>query len=129
MKIRLTILLLTVSLSTFAVEPIYQFSDEQQAQRFQQLTESLRCVVCANESLAGSQAPIAKDLRQRIYDLLQAQQTDAEIKQAMVARYGDYILYQPPLDKQTWWLWAAPLLFCLIAAMVMTKLYTRRLSS
>lgn len=72
------------------------------------ISEELRCLVCQNESLAGSRADLALDLRRELRTLIKQGKTDAEIKEFMVSRYGDFVLYRPPVKPTTWLLWAGP---------------------
>ena len=92
-----------------AIEPM-PFADHAQELRFQHLTQQLRCPMCQNETLADSNAPIARDLRNQIFQLMQQGKSDDEIKQYLVDRYSDYVLYDPPLKPGTWLLWFGPLL-------------------
>ena len=78
--------------------------------RFDVLASSLRCVMCQNESLADSQAPIAHDLRREILELMRQGRSDAQIRDFLVARYGEFVLYQPRVEPATWLLWFGPLL-------------------
>jgi cytochrome c-type biogenesis protein CcmH len=82
--------------------------------RLKKLETELRCLVCQNQTLADSNAPLAEDLRKEVRELAVAGKSDAEIKQYLVARYGDFVLYRPPLQTNTWLLWAGP--FALLAA-------------
>ena len=97
----------------FAIDPL-EFKDRAQEVRFQNLTKQLRCLVCQNQDLADSDADLARDLRRQVFDMMQAGETDAEIKQYLVARYNDFVLYDPPLKPGTWLLWFAP--FALLGA-------------
>jgi cytochrome c-type biogenesis protein CcmH len=92
-----------------AIEPM-PFADHAQELRFQHLTQQLRCPMCQNETLADSNAPIARDLRNQIFQLMQQGKSDDEIKQYLVDRYSEYVLYDPPLKPGTWLLWFGPLL-------------------
>ncbi|NNM50946.1 MAG: cytochrome c-type biogenesis protein CcmH [Pseudomonadales bacterium] len=104
----------------------YTFDSPAQEQRFRQLTEELRCPRCQNESLAGSDAPIARDLKDRTYLMLRSGKSDAEIKNFMVARYGDFVIYKPPLRPRTWVLWIGPwLLLAGVVTMVISRLSRR----
>lgn len=89
------------------------FQDSHEEARFHALTGSLRCVMCQNESLADSQAMIARDLRRQILDLMRQGQSDAQIRQFLVARYGEFVLYQPRIEPATWVLWFGPPLLLL----------------
>jgi len=80
-------------------------------QRLLALTADLRCVVCQNESLAESLAPLAKDLREEVRALMRQGRTDAEVVAYLTARYGDFVLYRPPFKPVTYLLWIGPALF------------------
>lgn len=83
--------------------------------RVMAIAEELRCVVCQNETLAASQADLARDLRAQIRLQLQQDRTREEIVDFMVARYGQFVLYRPPLQASTWLLWAGPFMLLLVA--------------
>ena len=108
-----------------AIEPL-PFKDHAQELRFQQLTHELRCPMCQNETLADSNAPIARDLRNQIFRLMQEGKSDDEIKQYLVARYSGYVLYDPPLTSSTWLLWFGPLLILLAGAGVVLTVIRQR---
>ena len=76
--------------------------------RLKHLETELRCLVCQNQTLADSNAPLAEDLRREVRELATSGKNDAEIKQYLVARYGDFVLYKPPLQSNTWLLWLGP---------------------
>ncbi len=107
-------LLLCLCLGWFLCAPLqaainaYSFSSPEQEQRFRQLTEELRCPRCQNESLAGSDAPVAQDLKDRVYLMLQAGKSNRDIKEFLRARYGDFVIYRPPLRWRTLVLWLGP---------------------
>lgn len=84
-------------------------------QRLIGISEELRCLVCQNESLAGSRADLANDLRREIRTLIKDGKTDAEIMDFMVKRYGDFVRYRPPVNPVTWALWFGPALLLLLA--------------
>jgi cytochrome c-type biogenesis protein CcmH len=96
----------------------YKFSSVDQEQQYRHLTESLRCPKCQNNSIADSNAMIASDMRLKVYELLQNGQTPDQVKQYMVARYGNFVTYEPPVMPSTLILWAGPALFVIIGAMV-----------
>ena len=98
-------------------EPLVFANAEQQA-RFNKLTTELRCLVCQNQNLADSDAPLAHDLRQELYEMMQSGLSDEQIKQFLVERYGDFVLYLPPVKGNTLLLWAAPALLLLGGAVV-----------
>lgn len=95
--------------------------------RYEALLPELRCVVCQNESLAESQAPLAGDLRRQIRLQIQAGRSDSQIKDYLTARYGEFVLYRPRLETSTAVLWFGPLLFALIGVGVILR-YVRRAS-
>lgn len=93
---------------SFAAIDTYDFKDADKQTRFQKLTNELRCPKCQNQNLADSNAEIASDLRAKIYTMLQDNKSDAAIIDYMLERYGEFVLYQPRLSKQTALLWIAP---------------------
>jgi len=99
---------LGLSLSVQAAIETYQFDSPEQEARFRQLGYELRCPKCQNQAIGDSDAEISGDLRGEVYRMLKEGATDAEIKDFMVARYGRYVLYNPPLDQQTLVLWFGP---------------------
>lgn len=94
-------------------------------QRLMVISEELRCLVCQNESLAGSRADLALDLRREIRTLIKAGKTDAEIMDFMVSRYGDFVLYRPPVKPITWALWFGPFLLLIGAVVVLVRMVRR----
>ncbi len=111
-----------------AIDP-YQFENETQRERYQHFIEEMRCPKCQNQNLAGSDAPIAKDLRHELQRLLKEGKSDGEIVDYMVARYGEFILYEPPFDKKTAVLWLAPVVFVVIGLAILMSVARRRSSS
>jgi cytochrome c-type biogenesis protein CcmH len=89
------------------------------------IADELRCLVCQNESLSGSRAELAQDLRRELRELIRAGKTDAEIREFMVSRYGDFVLYRPPVKPTTWLLWAGPFLL-MVAGVAVLLVYLRR---
>jgi cytochrome c-type biogenesis protein CcmH len=87
-----------------------QFHDPAEEARFRALAAELRCVMCQNQSLADSDAPIAHDLRAQVLEMMRAGRSDDEIKQYLVARYSEFVLYAPTVRPATWLLWFGPLL-------------------
>lgn len=96
------------SFSWATTNDLYSFATEKDHQRFEKLTQTLRCLVCQNQSLSDSDAPLAKDLRDKIYLLIQEKQSDQAIKQFLVSRYGEFILFSPSFNPRTWLLWSFP---------------------
>ena len=93
--------------------------------RVMALAEDLRCLVCQNESLAGSHAPLAVDLRQQIREQMKAGKSNQEIIAFMTERYGDFVLFRPPVKTSTYLLWFGPFLL-LIAGILVQFLYLKR---
>ncbi len=118
-------LLTLVPFAAHAIDPL-PFKDRAEEVRFQNLTKQLRCLVCQNQDLADSDADLAKDLRKQVFDMMQSGKSDAEIKQYLVARYNDFVLYDPPLKPGTWLLWFAPFVLVLIGAGVVIGILRRR---
>ncbi len=123
-------MLLLLSLIGLAVHATslssFQFSDPEQERAFRILTEELRCLVCQNESLAGSNAELAQDLRREIYDMMMAGKSKDEIVQFMVARYGDFVLFRPPLKPSTYPLWFGPFILFAIAGFFLARTLIRK---
>ena len=94
------------------------FDDPAQELRFAELTEELRCTVCQNQNLADSDAQLAQDLRREIYQMILAGRSNDEIKAFLVDRYGDFVLYRPPMQGNTLALWAVPLVVLFGGAVV-----------
>jgi cytochrome c-type biogenesis protein CcmH len=120
LKFSIIISILVVSFSVFAQvsappEPLV-FASQQQQVRFDKLTQELRCLVCQNQNLADSDAPLAHDLRREVHEMLIAGRTNEQIKQFLVQRYGDFVLYRPPVQTNTYLLWLAPLILLLAGA-------------
>ena len=111
---RLLCALILVSSSAGAVIETYEFSSPDLASRYHQLSQELRCPKCQNQNIADSNAPIARDLRVVLYEQLEAGQTDAQILDFMVARYGQFVRYRPEVDRQTALLWWSPLLLLVL---------------
>ena len=113
-----TIVLLGLSLASLAAIESLEFATAGEESRYQNMIGQLRCLVCQNQNLADSNADLAKDLRAKTYQMIRSGASDAEIVDFMVARYGDFVLYRPPLGGRTALLWGAPFIFLLIALAV-----------
>lgn len=99
---------LVLSAGAQAAIDTYQFRDQAERERYQQLTKELRCPKCQNQDIADSNAPIAADLRREIFRMLGEGQSNRQIVDFMVDRYGDFVRYKPALDARTWLLWFGP---------------------
>lgn len=108
-----------------AIDPL-PFKDHAEELRFQALTKQLRCLVCQNESLADSNAPLAADLRRDVFEQMQAGKSDDEIKAWLTARYSDFVLYDPPLHGGTLLLWFGPALVLLAGGAAIVLIVRRR---
>jgi cytochrome c-type biogenesis protein CcmH len=104
---------LLTSLSLHANDAAPLADDPVVEQRLITISEELRCLVCQNESLAGSRAELANDLRREVRMLIKSGKTDAEIRDFLVSRYGDFVLYRPPVKPTTWLLWLGPFVLLL----------------
>ena len=119
---------LQFSTASYAAEAVPLAEDPVVEQRLTVISEELRCLVCQNESLAGSRADLALDLRREIRTLIKAGKTDAEIMEFMVSRYGDFVRYRPPLKGTTLLLWFGPALL-FVGGLAGLVLYLRRRNS
>lgn len=90
---------------------LYPLDSKSQKAQFTHLLKDLRCLVCQNQDLSDSNAPLAKDLRSQVYDMIKDHKSDSEIILYLTDRYGDFILFKPPLKPITYFLWLSPLLF------------------
>lgn len=108
-----------------AIAPM-DFDSPEQRERFQALTEELRCLVCQNQSLADSNADLAQDMRREVLKLMKAGHSDDEIRAFLVERYGDFVLYDPPVAPSTWLLWFGPGLLVLIGITALLVALRRR---
>lgn len=103
---RRVLVLWLLAFSAFAAEPVVL--DAQQELRYQTMTQELRCLVCQNQNIADSHAPLADDLREQVRKQMAAGRSDDEIRQYMTDRYGDFVLYKPPFKWETVLLWLGP---------------------
>ena len=103
----------------------YEFDDAEQLERYQQLIYELRCLVCQNQNLADSNAELAGDLRREVHRLILEGKSDQDVIDFMVARYGDFVLYRPPLKAKTVLLWSGPFVLG-IGALVLLLVQLRR---
>jgi len=101
------------------------FETEEQQSRYTQLIEDIRCPVCQGQSIGGSNSGLAKDLREKVREMILDGQSDPEIYSYMVERYGDFVVYKPPVNIKTYLLWFAPL-FILILSLIFLFRSTRR---
>jgi cytochrome c-type biogenesis protein CcmH len=121
-RLLFAVVLAFASLAATAAVEVHSFNTPEQAERYKQLTEELRCLVCQNQNLADSNAALARDLRSQVYTMVQRGDSDGRIVDYMVARYGDFVLYRPRLRANTLLLWGGPfvLLGVGLSAMLLT---------
>jgi cytochrome c-type biogenesis protein CcmH len=118
MKFLLSVFLGLSVLSSAGANSLYPLDSPRKEAQFNHLLKELRCLVCQNEDLADSHADLAKDLRNQIYQLVNKGKSDDEITEYLTARYGDYILFKPPMKAVTCLLWFGPLLFLLLGFII-----------
>jgi cytochrome c-type biogenesis protein CcmH len=109
-----------------AIDTEAAFPDPALQARYEHLTGELRCLVCQNQSIADSNASLAGDLRREVKEMIARGQSDADIKAFLTARYGDFVLYDPPLTARTVLLWAAPGLLVLLAVGAAVRVIVKR---
>jgi cytochrome c-type biogenesis protein CcmH len=128
--------LILLCLLVFSLPPLqastlaeYTFDDPEKHDEFRDVIEQMRCLVCQNESLAGSNADLAVDLRNEIYEMMKQGQSQDEVVKFMVARYGDFVLYDPPLKPTTYPIWFGPLIIFIVGALVLVRILKRKSQS
>ncbi len=130
-KVLSTILVLyvyTLGLADDSKE-IYPFDDSTQEKIFLSLLDEIRCPKCQSSNLAGSNAPIANDLKREVYRLVRSGQSEEEVKTYLVERYGNFIVYDPPFRADTFVLWFGPLLFFLLTLSIILLILRKRISN
>lgn len=129
MRTALVMLLATLlclsALRSLAVDPT-QLADPVLQARYRALTHELRCMQCQNQSIADSPVGLAADLRREVREMLLAGKSDAEIREFMVARYGDFILFRPRFAARTLWLWATPAVLLLLGVVIAVRIVRQR---
>ncbi len=108
--------------TAWAIDPEPPFDDPALEAEYQSLVNEVRCLVCQNQTIADSSAALAADLRREIRSMLAEGKTRAEVVEFLVARYGDFVLYRPPLQPTTWALWSAPAILLLIGSAVFYRI-------
>jgi len=118
-------MLLGFSASAVAVD-VEPLPTPEMQQRFDDLTHEFRCMQCQNQSIADSAVGLAADLRRDVREQVIAGKTDAQIRESMVARYGNVILFRPPFEKSTAWVWIVPVLLLLVGVYVAIRVVRQR---
>ncbi|MDD9893248.1 MAG: cytochrome c-type biogenesis protein CcmH [Gammaproteobacteria bacterium] len=116
---------LIFAMPAFAIDSFQLPEDPATLTRYQVLAEEFRCLVCQNQNLADSNADLANDLKRELVELLESGKSDDQIREFLVARYGDFVLYRPPVNKATAMLWLAPLIGVLGIGLVVVLLWRR----
>lgn len=119
------LLALLLAQPVLAVQPGEMLTDPALEARARDISEGLRCVVCQNQSIDDSDAPLAKDLRLVVREQLTLGKSDADVMAYVVTRYGNFVLLKPPVEPATWALWAGPFAVLIIGGMAMA-MWTRR---
>ncbi|QPK64399.1 cytochrome c-type biogenesis protein CcmH [Methylomonas sp. LL1] len=114
MRIGVLMLLWLIALPLRAVVEYHPFDNPEKEQAYQTLISELRCLVCQNQTIADSNADLAKDLRRQVYEMLQQDKTEQEVVDFMTQRYGDFVMYRPAFTLKTGLLWLGPIVFLLI---------------
>lgn len=126
MKKLMTYILLIVINSPILAQALYPFATDKQEAQFKGLLKELRCLVCQNQDLADSHATLAQDLRLQVYEMVNQGKTDTEIIDYLTHRYGDFILFNPPVKSITLVLWFAPIGFLLIGLTIWLLYFKRQ---
>lgn len=122
------VLLFVAALPAWAIAPEEMLADPAKQAAYEHLTNEVRCLVCQNQTIADSTAPLAVDLRREIRRMLEAGQSEEEIKTFLLDRYGDFVLYRPRWQTNTALLWLAPVLLLLIGGTALWRIVRRRTS-
>lgn len=122
----LPLLLAALAAATALAQEPPVFDTLEQEMRFAELTAELRCTVCQNQNLADSDAQLAQDLRAEIHQMILAGRSDEQIKSFLVERYGDFVLYRPPMQGNTLALWAIPIVLLFVGALAVTFVVRNR---
>ncbi len=115
-----------IPLSSFAAIEVHEFDNELDRKRYQSFIEEMRCPKCQNQNLAGTNSPIAVDLRRELEMMIKEGKSDKEIIDFMVERYGEFILYRPRLSSSTILLWSAPIILLLLGVMTLLLIVRKR---
>jgi cytochrome c-type biogenesis protein CcmH len=109
-----------------AVDSEERFDDPVLEQRYQTLIHEVRCLVCLNQTIADSTVPLAAELRRTVHDLVAEGKSEREVTDYLVARYGDFVMYKPPMRPDTWLLWGAPFILLVIGAVIFARILKHR---
>ena len=112
--------------AALAIDAERAFDDPVLQERYERINRELRCLVCQNQTIADSNATLASDLRREVRELIAAGKSDEQIREFMIERYGDFVLYRPRMTPANFLLWAAPALLLLIGAIAVVRVVRRR---
>ena len=118
--------LLALGGQALAIDTEAAFDDPVLQHRYESINRELRCLVCQNQTIADSNATLAQDLRREVREMIAAGKTDDEIRDFMIERYGDFVLYRPRMTAQNFLLWAAPALLLLGGAVAVVRVVRKR---
>ncbi len=126
--IKCGIVIFVMTTASFA-NSVYPLDSAKKEAQFNHLLKDLRCLVCQNQDLADSNAELAKDLRQQVYELVKEGKSDSEINDYLTSRYGDFILFNPPVKAVTLLLWFGPFLFLLLGFFIFWRTCFKRITN
>jgi len=112
--------------AALAIDTERAFDDPVLQERYERINRELRCLVCQNQTIADSNATLASDLRREVRELIAAGKSDEQIREFMIERYGDFVLYRPRMTATNFLLWAAPVLLLLIGGVAVVRVVRRR---
>ena len=126
MKLVILLFSLLLSISAQAAIDAYKFDDPKKEKIYHELTDELRCLVCQNQNIAGSNAELAVDMRRKTYEMVSAGQSKQQVADYMADRYGDFVLYKPPFKASTAVLWIGPFIILAVSIWLMLRVIRNR---
>ena len=126
MKLVVLLFSLLLSISAQAAIDAYKFDDPKKEKIYHELTDELRCLVCQNQNIAGSNAELAVDMRRKTYEMVSAGQSKQQVADYMADRYGDFVLYKPPFKASTAVLWIGPFIILAVSIWLMLRVIRNR---
>ena len=126
MKYFLLAFCLVVSGNSFARISAYEFQTEEQEAAYNELVQELRCLVCQNQNIADSNAELAQDLKRKTYEMVSSGKSKEEVAEYMKQRYGDFVLYRPPVNQATMFLWIGPFIIFFVGVFILIRVIKAR---
>jgi len=126
MKLVVLLFSLLLSINAQAAIDAYKFDDPKKEKIYHELTDELRCLVCQNQNIAGSNAELAVDMRRKTYEMVSAGQSKQQVADYMADRYGDFVLYKPPFKASTAVLWIGPFIILAVSIWLMLRVIRNR---